>query len=130
MTQYKKLQACLPPVSSILYKNILALKANRCCSVKLAISFHHASFPFIFIPLPSVCRKDEKELLKEKKKGKERNNELSYYASISKYQSFESGDTTIESKVKTCQNLLRKQQRFLLSHKMPHWTLWNQMVED
>lgn len=34
-----------------------------------------------------MCKKDENELLKEqKKKGKERNNELPYYANICKYQ--------------------------------------------
>lgn len=67
MIQYKKLQAYLPPVSSVFYRSILALTPNQCCSVKLVINVHHASFLFIFIPLPSMCKKDEKELQRGKK---------------------------------------------------------------
>lgn len=54
----------------------------------------------------------------------------SHTMQISASTSFELGDTAVESKAKIHQKLLGKQQSFLLSHKMPHWSLWNQIVED
>lgn len=67
---------------------------------------------------------------RKKRKGKERKNEFLHYVNIYKYKSFELDDTSVESQVKLCQKLLSKQHRFSLSHKITHWTLWNQTVED
>lgn len=70
-----------------------------------------------------MCKKDENELLKEQKKRERRETMNSHTMQISASTSFELGDTAVESKAKIHQKLLGKQQSFLLSHKMPHWSL-------
>lgn len=111
-----KLRACLPPVSSILYKSILALKANQCGHVKLGIDSHRDSFSFIFSPFPSICKKKKKrwKFIAEgkKKKRKERNDELPNYVNIYKYQGSELGNTIVQPKVKTCQKVLESNRAF------------------